>query len=185
MYIFTDEELPFRGNTVIKSLLFFFFFLLLLLLLLSLLLLGGQAIFEWKYMFFLLFSTIKVNLVAEIMQSAYLSTKKLPFLMVLTWFLILGKIQDTAKRGPPLAAPAIIYPSSCREDQRLSTEGKSFKYCNISKTLGGLHPPPPPIPLYHGGDINLHERLRVKTAGKQNWKPMLLKVGLKPRARNG
>ena len=43
MYIFTDEELPFRGNTVIKSLLFLFFFLLLLL---SLLLLGGQAIFE-------------------------------------------------------------------------------------------------------------------------------------------
>ena len=51
-------------------------------------------------MFFQLFSTIKVNLVAKIIQSAYLcylffmsSTKK-PFLAVLTWFLILAKIQD-------------------------------------------------------------------------------------------
>ena len=33
---------------------------------------GGQAIFEWKYMFFQLLSTIKVNLIAKIMQSAYL-----------------------------------------------------------------------------------------------------------------
>ena len=94
MYIFTDEEPPFSGNTVIKS-------LLLLLLLLLLLSLGGQAIFEWKYMFFLLFSTIKVNPVAKIMQSAYLSTKKSPFLAVLTWFLILGKIQDTTKTALP------------------------------------------------------------------------------------
>ena len=43
---------------------------------------------------------IKVNLVAKTMQSAYLCVifhvkyKKLPFLAVLTWFLILGKIQD-------------------------------------------------------------------------------------------
>ena len=46
------------------------------------------------------FSAIKVNLVAKIMQSAYFvlfffsSTKKSPSLAVLTWFLILGKIQD-------------------------------------------------------------------------------------------
>ena len=40
------------------------------------------------YVFFQLFSTIKVNLVAKIMQSAYLSViihvKQLPFLAVLT-----------------------------------------------------------------------------------------------------
>ena len=51
-------------------------------------------------MFCQLFSVIKVNLVAEIMQSAYLCVifhfkhKKSPFLAVLTRFLILGKIQD-------------------------------------------------------------------------------------------
>ena len=51
-------------------------------------------------MFFHLLSTIKVNLVAKIMQNAYLCVifhvkhKKLPFLEVLTLFLILGKIQD-------------------------------------------------------------------------------------------
>ena len=55
---------------------------------------GGQAICEWKYMCFQLFSTIKVNHVAKIMQSAYfwvifhLKHKKSPFFAVLTWFLI-------------------------------------------------------------------------------------------------
>ena len=67
MYIFTDEEPPFSGNTVIKSLL-----LLLLLLLLSL---GGQPFLSESTCFFCFFSTIKVNPVAKIMQSAYLSTK--------------------------------------------------------------------------------------------------------------
>ena len=46
------------------------------------------------------FSTIEVTVVAKIMQSAYLFVifhvkhKNLPFLAVLTCFLILGKIQD-------------------------------------------------------------------------------------------
>ena len=48
-------------------------------------------------MFFQLLSTTKVNLVAKIMQSAYLCVifhvkhKKLPFLAVLTYFLFLVK----------------------------------------------------------------------------------------------
>ena len=57
--------------------------------------------------------------------------------------------------------PSIKYPSSCREDQRLSTEGKIVsKYCNISETLGGggVHP----LPLYHGGGMNLRVCSRVK-----------------------
>ena len=95
---------------------------------------------------FLLLLTITVNLMAKIMQSAYLCVifrvehKKLPILAVLTWFLILGKIQ---------------------EDQRLSTKGKIVsKYCNISKTprRGSVHPPP----LYHSGDMNLRVRPTVK-----------------------
>ena len=60
--------------------------------------------FERKCMFFFqLFSTIKVNLVAKIMQSAYLCiiihVKQLPSLAVLTRFLILGKIQDGGQDG--------------------------------------------------------------------------------------
>ena len=53
---------------------------------------GSRAIFEWKYMFFQLFSTIKVNVVAKIMQSAYLCVifhvkhSKSPFLTVFTRF---------------------------------------------------------------------------------------------------
>ena len=107
-------------------------------------------------MYFQLFSTIKVNLVAKIMQSAYLCVifhvkhKKIPFLAVLTWFLILGKIQDGDhcwwRHRSPAAPPPIKYTSSCREDQRLSTEGKIVtKYCNISKTLerGSNNRPPP------------------------------------------
>ena len=46
--------------------------------------------------------------------------------------------------GPPAAPPSIKYTSSPKEDQRLFTEGKIVsKYCNISKTLGGVHPPSP------------------------------------------
>ena len=94
------------------------------------------------------------------MQSAYLCVishvkhKTLPFLAVLTWFLILGKIQDGGQDGDhcwwrhrsPAAPLPIKYTSSCWEDQRLSTKGKIVsKYCNISKTLrrGTIQPPPP------------------------------------------
>ena len=58
---------------------------------------GGQAIFGWKYIFF------SINLVAKIMQSVYLCVifhvkhKKLLFLAVLTWFLILGNSKMVAK----------------------------------------------------------------------------------------
>ena len=51
-------------------------------------------------MLFQLLSTIKVKLVDEMMQSAYLCIilhvkhRKLPFIAVLTRFLITGKIQD-------------------------------------------------------------------------------------------
>ena len=49
---------------------------------------------------------------------------------------------------PPAAPSPIKYTSSCREDQRLSTEGKIIsKYCNMSKTQGEFHHPtasPPP-----------------------------------------
>ena len=51
-------------------------------------------------MLFQLLSTIKVKLVHEMMQSAYLCIilhakhRKLPFIAVLTRFLIIGKIQD-------------------------------------------------------------------------------------------
>ena len=132
-------------------------------------------------MFFQLLSTIKVNLVAKIMQRAYLCVtfhlkhKKLPFFTVLTWFLILSKIQDLGQDGDhcwrhsPLAAPPPIkYTSPCYDGQRLSTESKIVsKYCNILKTLGRgsiQPPPPPPSSLYHGGGsggMNLRVRLRV------------------------
>ena len=51
---------------------------------------------------------------------------------------------------PPAAPSPIKYTSSCREDQRLFTEGKIIsKYCNMSKTLGEFHhrtaPPPPAL----------------------------------------
>ena len=114
-------------------------------------------------MFFNFSATIKVNLVAKITQCLlmcfHLKRKKSPILTVLTWFLILGKIQDGSqdddhcwwRHRPPAAPPPIKYTSSCKEDQRLSTEGKIvLKYCNISMTLGGgggggglsVHPTP-------------------------------------------
>ena len=89
----------------------------------------------------------------------------------LTWFLILGKIQDGGQDGdycwwrhsPPAAPLPIKYISSCREDQRLSTYGKIVsKYCNTSKTLGGWGGSIHPL-SYHGGGMNLHLRPRVKS----------------------
>ena len=67
---------------------------------------------------------------------------------------------------PPAAPPPIKYTSSCREDQRHSTEGKIVsKYCNLSKTQGeggSIPPPPHPTPLCHGGGMALIVRLRVR-----------------------
>ena len=83
-----------------------------------------------------------------------LSAKNLIILTVFTWFLILDKIQDGGQDGdhvwkryrPPAAPPPIKYTSCCREDQRLSTEGKIVsKYWNISKAEGGSFNPPSPL----------------------------------------
>ena len=115
-----------------------------------------------KMIFFQLFSTIKVKPVDR--RSAYFCVtlhvrhRKLPFIAILTWFLILVKIQDGSqdndhiilfcwRQKPPAAPPPIKYTSSCSEDQRFSTEGKIVsKYCNISKTLGrgSINSPHPP-----------------------------------------
>ena len=131
--------------------------------------------FGVKIHVFKLSSTIKVNPVAKIMQSAYLCVifhvkhKKNLFLAVLTWFLSFGKIQDGDhcwwRHRPPTSPPPIKYTSSCQEDQRLSTKGKVVsKYCNISKTPGRayIHVHPPPLPMYHGGGMNLRLRPKIK-----------------------
>ena len=88
-----------------------------------------------------------------------LSAKKLLILTVLTWSLILDKIQDGGGDGDhvwwrhrsPAAPPPIKYARFCGENQRISTEGKIFsKYCNRSKTLrgeGGHQPPPTTCPM--------------------------------------
>ena len=116
-----------------------------------------------KYLLFQLLSTIKVNLVAKIMQSAYLCIifhvkhKKLPFLAVLTWFPILGKIQDVHHCWWLVKKIKL----------RPSTKGKIVsKYCSISKTPS---PPPPPAPLYHGGGMNLRVRSRVSNFIGVRW----------------
>ena len=111
-----------------------------------------------------------------------LSAKHSFILTVLTWSLILDKIQDGAEDGhhvwwrhrSPAAPPPIKYTSLFREDQRLSTEGKSFsKYCNISKTLrgeGGHQQTisPPPL-LYHGWGLTFHVCPRVKYDSLSSW----------------
>ena len=65
------------------------------------------------------------------------------------FYLISNKSKMVIMR-PPAAPPPIKYTSSCREDQRCSTEGKIVsKYCNLSKTQGegGSITPTPPDPL--------------------------------------
>ena len=56
------------------------------------------------------------------------------------------------------------YTSSCRENQKLSTESSAFsKYYNISETLarGSIN-----LPLYHGGGMIL----LVRPKGENIWK---------------
>ena len=114
--------------------------------------------FWLKMHFFQFFSTMKVKLMDEMMQSNYwcviLHVKRLLLILtVFTWFLMLDKIQDSGQDGDhvwwrhrlPAAPLPMKYISSCREDQRLSTEGKIvLKYCNISKTQGEV--PSTPLP---------------------------------------
>ena len=107
--------------------------------------------------------------------------QKIPFIAILTWVLILGKIEDGDhcwwRHLPSAAPPPIKYTSSCWEDQRLSTKGKIVsKYCNRSKTLSSTPPHPTFIPpLYHSGGMSLRVRLRVKlliksSVGRKNQK---------------
>ena len=109
-----------------------------------------------------------------------LSAKKLLILTVLTWSLILDKIQGGGGDGDhvwwrhrsPAAPPPIKYTWFCGENQRISTEGKIFsKYCNRSKTLrgeGGHHPSPHPH-LYHGWGMTLHVCPRVQYDSLHSW----------------
>ena len=129
--------------------------------------------------FFPLLSTIKANLVAKIMQSAYLffmwSTKKSPFLAVLTWFPILGKSQGGSQDGDHCwwryrlshsDTTHKIYLILFKKKTVFPLKSKSFR--NIvtypEKLRGGVpsSPPPPSLPpLFHGGGTNLLVRPRV------------------------
>ena len=75
--------------------------------------------------------------------------------------------------GPSAAPPPVKGNSSCREDQRLSTEGtNNFQILQHMKNARGGPSTPP---LYHGGGMNLHVRPRVnyildKCKLPQQWK---------------
>ena len=133
---------------------------------------GGQAIFEWKCLFLQLFSTIKVKPVNEMMQRAYLNVilhvkhRKLSFIAILTWFLILGEIQDGDhcwwRHRPPAAAPPIKNkPHLVEYIKGFPLKAKSFRNtANYhDQNFGeGFHPPLPLIPRW---GMNLRVRPRV------------------------
>ena len=138
---------------------------------------GGQDIFGWKYMFFQLLSTIKVNLLAKIMQSPYLCVifhvklKKIPFVAVLAWFLTLAKIQDGDHywwcHGPPAALPPIKYTHLIKKIKGLLIKLKWFRntawtYQKLRGGVPSISPPPHSAPLYHGGGVNLRVRTRPR-----------------------
>ena len=102
---------------------------------------------------------MKVNLVVKIMQSAYLCVtvhvkhKKLPFLAVLTWFLILGKIQDGGNDGdhcrwrhrPPAAPAPTNIPYLVKKIKGFSLKVKSFQNtATYQKHRGGVPSTPSP-----------------------------------------
>ena len=60
----------------------------------------------------------------------------IPFISILSWFLVLGEIQDGDNdwwlHWPPAAPPPLKYTPSCWEDQKLSSKGKIvLKHYNI------------------------------------------------------
>ena len=117
---------------------------------------------------FQLLSTIKGNLGAKIMQNAYLCVifhvkhKKLPFLVVLTWFLILGKIKDGHTinwwRHRPPAAPLSL---KFKKIKGFPLKVKSFQNTVTYQKLWGRVPSTqPPLPtLYHAKGMNLRNSL--------------------------
>ena len=132
-------------------------------------------------MFFQLFSTIKVKLVNEMMQRAYLCVilhvkhKKLPFVTILTWFLILGKIQDRRSRWRPLLVTSqasssvttnkiyLILLSRSKQEPIKAFHWRQNRFeilQHIKNSLEGFYPHPP-YPLYHGWGMNLIVRPRV------------------------
>ena len=144
----------------------------------------GQAIFFFFFMFFPHLSPIKVKLVDKMMQSTYLciilhvKLKKLLILTVLTWSLILDKIQDRGGDGDhvwwrhrsPAAPPPIKYTRFCGENQRISTEGKSFRNtATDQKPCGGGGPSASPHHLSHGWGMTLHVCSRVQYDSLHSW----------------
>ena len=102
------------------------------------------------------------------MQSSYLCVifhvkyKKLIFLAVLTWFLILGKIQDgdhCCWRHIPLAAQLPLkYTSSCSENQRLFAKGKIVSKYRKLRGRGSF--PPRLVPRW-GYEFASRPRVKV------------------------
>ena len=124
-------------------------------------------------MFFQLFFTIQINLVAKIMRSAclcvifHLKHKKTPFLAVLAWFLILDKIQDVDhccwRHRPPAVSPPTKYTLSCSRDQKLSTSVKSFEILQHIKNSNGWRGEGEGGGGIHCKSMNLHVLPRVRS----------------------
>jgi len=94
---------------------------------------GGQAIFEWKCMFFELLLGIKVKFVDKMMQSndwcviLHVKRRKILTVTVFTWFLILDKIQDGDHDRPPAAPPPIKYTASLEMIKGFPLKAKSSR----------------------------------------------------------
>ena len=119
---------------------------------------------------FQLISTIKVNLVAKscivlIHVLFFMSSmKKSPFLAVLTWCLILGKIPWRLRWRPLLVTSQASSSATTHKIYLILLRRSKAFYCfeilqHIKNSRGGFHPSPPH--LYHGGGLNLRVRPRV------------------------
>lgn len=110
--------------------------------------------------FFKLVSTIKVNFGGIKRRELFIqvlfnmsSTKIYHFRPFFTWFLNLGKTQDSSQDADQVcwrhrlsaAPPHIKFTSFCRESQRLCTDGKIVK-----NSRGRFHQLPPPPCITEG-----------------------------------
>ena len=129
----------------------------------------GYEIWRQKYSWLRQF-WVKVHVFSTIFKNKIMPSQKLLFPAVLTWFLILGKIQDGSQDGdhcwwrhrPPAAPPPMKYTCSLvMKIKGFPLKVKLFPNTATYQKLGRGIPSIPPL-LCHGGCMNLRVRPRIK-----------------------
>ena len=117
----------------------------------------GYEIWRQKYSWLSQF-WVKIHVFSTFFKNKIMPSQKLLFPTVLTWFLILGKIQDGSQDGdhcwwrhrPPAAPPPMKYTCSLvKKIKGFPLKAKLFQntatYQKLRRGIPSIPPPPPPL----------------------------------------